>query len=29
MMTAGGLAQKRTTQHGDKFLAFIAEPKKT
>lgn len=28
MMTAGGLAQKRTTQHGDKFLAFIAEPKK-
>lgn len=26
MMTGDGLVQKRTTQHGDKFLAFIAEP---
>jgi hypothetical protein len=27
MMSAGGLAQKRTSRHGDMFLAFIAEPK--
>jgi hypothetical protein len=26
-MSAGGLATKRTTAHGDQFLAFIARPK--
>jgi hypothetical protein len=28
-MSAGGLAQKRTSRHGDMFLAFIAKPKTT
>jgi hypothetical protein len=26
-MSGGGLAQKRTSEHGDKILAFIAEPR--